>query len=56
LFAAKHTFDLQQRPETWVNLDFAQRGLGTASCGPDTLDPYKIFPGTYQMAFEIRVL
>lgn len=55
LFAAKHTFDLQPRPETWVNLDFAQRGLGTASCGPDTLDRYKIFPGTYRMAFEIRV-
>lgn len=55
LFAAKHTFDLQPRPETWVNLDFAQRGLGTASCGPDTLDKYKIFPGTYQMAFEIRI-
>jgi len=55
LFAAKHTFDLKPRAETWVNLDFAQRGLGTASCGPDTLDKYKIFPGTYRMAFEIYV-
>jgi len=55
LFAAKHTFDLQPRPETWVSLDFAQRGLGTASCGPDTLDRYKIFPGHYRLAFEIAL-
>ena len=55
LFAAFHTFDLKTRPETWVNLDAAHRGLGTASCGPDALDQYKVFPGTYKLNFEIRV-
>lgn len=54
LFAAKHTTDLQPRAETFVNLDVAQRGLGTASCGPDTLPQYRIQPGEYELNFEIR--
>ena len=33
---ARHTSDLKPRPEVILNLDHAQRGLGTASCGPDT--------------------
>jgi beta-galactosidase len=55
LFAATHTFDLAPRAETYVNIDVKQRGLGTASCGPDTLDRYKIFPGEYCLDFEIRL-
>ncbi len=55
LFAAGHTFDLKPRAETWVNLDAKQRGLGTASCGPDALERYKIAPGEYQLDFEIRL-
>lgn len=54
LFAASHTYDLKPRPETFLSLDFHQRGLGTASCGPDTLDPYKIQPGTYTWDYIIR--
>lgn len=54
LFAATHTTDLTPRAETWVNLDVGQRGLGTASCGPDTLDRYKIGAGTHRLNYEIR--
>lgn len=32
LYQARHTTDLQPRPEVILNLDVAQRGLGTASC------------------------
>lgn len=39
---ARHTIDLQPRKETILCLDAAHRGLGTASCGPDTREPYKI--------------
>ena len=56
LFAAKHTTDLTPRAETIVNLDVAQRGLGTASCGPDTLPQYRIEPGDYQLDFVIMPL
>ena len=54
LFAATHTTDLTPRPEVYVNLDYAQRGLGTASCGPDTLAQYRIQPGTYTLKFTIQ--
>ena len=55
LLPAMHTFDLSPRAETWVNLDVHQRGLGTASCGPDTLEQYKIGPGEYALELAIGV-
>jgi len=53
LYAAKHTTDLRPRPEVHVNLDFAQRGLGTASCGPDTLPRYRIKSGQHALDFTV---
>ncbi|MCF7689526.1 MAG: DUF4981 domain-containing protein [Cephaloticoccus sp.] len=53
LYAATHTTDLTPRPEVHVNLDYAQRGLGTASCGPDTLPQYRINPGAYHFNFVV---
>lgn len=37
-------------------LDAAHRGLGTASCGPDVLDRYRITPGTYELAYVVQAL
>ena len=54
LFAAKHTYDLKPRPEVILSLDIHQRGLGTASCGPDTLPQYKIGPGKYRFAYSLQ--
>ena len=56
LFKAKHTTDLVPRPKVIVNLDYAQRGLGTASCGPDTLEQYRIQPGKYRFSYFITDL
>ncbi|MBI4788767.1 MAG: DUF4981 domain-containing protein [Chloroflexi bacterium] len=56
LFAAKHTSDLTPRAEIFVNLDAAHRGLGTASCGPDTLDEYRLLKSNYRFAFRLRVV
>ena len=53
LYAAKHTTDLTPRPEVHVNLDYGQRGLGTASCGPDTLPQYRLQPGRYALDFSV---
>lgn len=53
LFASTHTYDLKPRPEVILNLDFRQRGLGTASCGPDTLERYQIKPGRYQWSYTL---
>jgi beta-galactosidase len=54
LFAATHAHQLSPRPETLINLDVAQRGLGTASCGPDTLERYRIGAGDYALDFDIE--
>ncbi|MFH1497078.1 MAG: glycoside hydrolase family 2 TIM barrel-domain containing protein [Verrucomicrobiota bacterium] len=53
LYAAKHTTDLAPRPETIVYLDAAHRGLGTASCGPDTLDAYKIKGRKHRFSYTL---
>jgi beta-galactosidase len=54
LFAAAHAHQLTPRPETLINLDVAQRGLGSASCGPDTLERYRIGAGEYALDFDIE--
>jgi beta-galactosidase len=54
LYAAKHTTDLVARPETILYLDTAHRGLGTASCGPDTLEGHRIPAGRHSLAFTLH--
>jgi beta-galactosidase len=54
LAAATHDIDLVAVPETVVHLDAAHRGLGTASCGPDTLPGYLVGPGTYRWTWTLR--
>jgi beta-galactosidase len=55
LFPAMHTYDLKPRAETWVNLDVKQRGLGTASCGPDALECYRLGAGEYRLDFVVQL-
>ena len=54
LAVATHDIDVVPRPETIVVLDAAHRGLGTASCGPDTLPGYRVGPGTYRWGWTLR--
>ena len=54
LYAAHHTYDLAPRPEIVLSLDIHQRGLGTASCGPDTLEKYRIGAGKYRFAYTLQ--
>ena len=56
LTAARHTFELAPRPEVFLSLDLAQRGLGTASCGPDTGRQYRLLEGRYEFSFALREL
>ena len=55
LYAARHTCDLEPRPEVILSLDHAQRGLGTASCGPDTLPRYRLREAAYRFSYVLRV-
>jgi beta-galactosidase len=53
-----HTYELEAkaRPEIILNLDLTQRGLGTASCGPDTLDRYKIKPRHHTWNYTLQAI
>jgi beta-galactosidase len=42
LDAATHTPELVPRDRIWVNLDHAQQGIGTASCGPGVLPQHRL--------------
>ncbi len=53
LDAATHDVELRPCSETIIQVDGAHRGVGTASCGPDTLDPYVLRPGTYRWAWRL---
>jgi len=53
LAAATHDVELTPRAEAIVHLDATHRGLGTASCGPDTLPPYLVGPGTYRWSWAL---
>ena len=54
LATATHSDQLVPRPEVVVHVDAAHRGLGTASCGPDTLPEYLLGPGEYHWSYVLR--
>jgi beta-galactosidase len=56
LWKARHTCDLVRRPEVYLTIDVAQRGLGTAACGPDTLERYRLRPGSHGFELAFRAL
>ncbi len=54
LYRARHTVDLKPRRTTVLSLDAAQRGLGTASCGPDTAVRHRLLERTYSFGYMLR--
>jgi beta-galactosidase len=56
LYAAGHTYDLEPRPEVILSLDHGQRGLGTASCGPDTHPRYRLNAPSYRFSYLMRLV
>jgi beta-galactosidase len=54
LAAADHLEDLVARDAAVVHLDAAHRGLGTASCGPDTLPGYLVGSGSHRWAWTLE--
>ncbi len=53
LFAASTATDLTNHERLVVSIDAAHRGLGTASCGPDVLQKYRIPAGRQELAYRI---
>jgi beta-galactosidase len=54
LAAATHDVDLTPGDLAIIHLDSAHRGLGTASCGPDTLPEYLVGTGEHRWSWSIR--
>jgi beta-galactosidase len=48
---ATHNVFVQPCGNTVITIDAVHRGVGTASCGPDTLAKYLIKPGTYKWSW-----
>lgn len=55
LWAAKHTSELPASKAVYVHLDYADRGLGNNSCGPDALPAYRIDSRPCRFGFAITV-
>jgi len=53
---ATHDYQVNPCGNVVVHIDVAHRGLGTASCGPDTLDKYLISTGTHTWQWSVTTL
>jgi beta-galactosidase len=53
LFDARDRTELQRHNKLVIHVDIAHRGLGTASCGPDTRSDYIIGAGMYRFAYVV---
>lgn len=53
LMNAKHVWELQERPCIVLHLDAMMRGLGNASCGPETMSKYKV--PQMPMGYKLRI-
>ena len=55
IFQARHVNELQPTKDTiHIRLDAAQRGLGTGSCGPQTLAQYQVNGVSYEVNFWLK--
>jgi hypothetical protein len=54
LTRATHTHELERREEITLNLDYAQSGLGSASCGPGRLEEYQLKPEEVRYSVRLR--
>jgi hypothetical protein len=50
---ARHPTDLRSDDRVWVNLDHAQQGIGSASCGPGVLPAYRLDPAPATFAARL---
>ncbi|HQE91402.1 MAG TPA: glycoside hydrolase family 2 TIM barrel-domain containing protein [Anaerolineae bacterium] len=54
LTVAMHTYELHRRNDITLNLDYAQSGLGSASCGPGRRPEYQLKPVETRYRVRLR--
>ena len=52
---AWHEYQLERVDSTVVDIDLAQTGLGSSSCGPEALDQYKLFLKDKDLTWKFRM-
>ncbi len=50
---ANHDYELEPLKETVLNLDFKHLSCGSASCGPISLDKYRLLDKTFDFTFRL---
>lgn len=53
---ARHTYELERRDDITLNLDLAQSGLGSESCGPGVLPQYRLEAREYRYYLRLKPL
>lgn len=53
LTASAHSYELKKSKLTYVHLDYKMSGVGSNSCGPELLEPYRL--DEKEIAFEIAI-
>ena len=51
---AKHDYELEPIKETVLSLDYKQTSCGSASCGPLSLDKYRLLQKEFNFTFKIK--
>ncbi|PPA69632.1 glycoside hydrolase family 2 TIM barrel-domain containing protein [Jeotgalibacillus proteolyticus] len=51
---ASHAYKLLKEDKITLNIDYKQHGLGSASCGPDVLDKYKLKTNNFTYKISLR--
>lgn len=51
----KHNFEIVHEDKWYFNVDYRQRGVGSAACGPDLCDKYKITEKHIEYGFDIII-
>ena len=54
LTRAQHTNELMPDGKIHLNIDYAQDGLGSNSCGPLPLEKYKLYPKKAKLSYTIK--
>jgi beta-galactosidase len=54
LSSTAHDFELKPREQTVVNLDLAQAGIGSHSCGPALDEKYRLSAKKYHFTVRLK--
>lgn len=55
LAEANHPFELQEEDAFTINLDCAQSGIGSGSCGPMPWEKYRLMPGNHKLSLRFAL-